>query len=61
MSEGTPLPSVAMYVVYESPLEMLADSPTRYRMEKECMKFLSRFLRCGTIRLRLMLRLVNML
>jgi alpha-glucosidase len=41
MSEGTRCHQLAMYVVYESPLQMLADSPTRYRMEKECMKFLS--------------------
>jgi alpha-glucosidase len=41
MSEGTRCHQLAMYVVYESPLQMLADSPTRYRKEKECMKFLS--------------------
>jgi alpha-glucosidase len=41
MSEGTRCHQLAMFVVYESPLQMLADSPTRYRKEKECMKFLS--------------------
>lgn len=41
MSEGTRCHQLAMYVVYESPLQMLADSPTRYRQETECMKFLS--------------------
>jgi alpha-glucosidase len=41
MSEGTRCHQLAMYVVYESPLQMLADSPTRYRKEKECMRFLS--------------------
>ncbi|MFO0788431.1 MAG: glycoside hydrolase family 97 protein [Pirellulales bacterium] len=41
MSLGTRCHQLAMYVVYESPLQMLADSPTRYRKEPECMKFLS--------------------
>jgi alpha-glucosidase len=31
-----------MYVVYESPLQMLADSPTNYYREPVCMEFLSR-------------------
>jgi alpha-glucosidase len=31
-----------MYVVYESPLQMLADSPTHYLREPECLDFLSR-------------------
>jgi alpha-glucosidase len=30
-----------MYVVYESPLQMLCDSPTRYALEPEMMEFLS--------------------
>lgn len=30
-----------MYVVYESPLQMLADSPTHYLREPEAMRFLS--------------------
>jgi alpha-glucosidase len=41
MSMGTRCHQLAMYVVYESPLQMLCDSPTRYRHEPECMKFLS--------------------
>ena len=41
MSEGTRCHQLAMYVVYESPLQMLCDSPTRYRQETDCMKFLS--------------------
>jgi alpha-glucosidase len=41
MSLGTRCHQLAMYVVYESPLQMLCDSPTRYRKEPECMKFLS--------------------
>ena len=31
---------LAMYVVYESPLQMLADSPTNYLREPETMEFL---------------------
>jgi alpha-glucosidase len=31
-----------MYVVYESPLQMLADSPTNYLREPECLEFLAR-------------------
>ena len=30
-----------MYVVYESPLQMLADTPTNYRREPDCLAFLS--------------------
>ncbi len=41
MSMGTRCHQLAMYVVYESPLQMLADSPTNYVKEKECLAFLS--------------------
>lgn len=41
MTQGTRCRQLAMYVVYESPLQMLADSPTNYRREPECMAFLS--------------------
>ena len=40
-SMGTRCQQLAMYVVYESPLQMLADSPTRYMREPECMAFLA--------------------
>ena len=40
-SQGTRCHELAKYVVYESPLQMLADEPTAYEPEKECMKFLS--------------------
>ena len=30
-----------MYVVYESPLQMISDSPSNLRKETECMEFLS--------------------
>jgi len=41
-SQGTRCQQLAMYVVYESPLQMLADSPTNYYREPECMEFLSK-------------------
>ncbi|MFC1732364.1 glycoside hydrolase family 97 protein [candidate division KSB1 bacterium] len=41
MSLGTRCHQLAMYVVFESPLQMLADSPSNYLREKECMEFLS--------------------
>ncbi|MEN7550828.1 glycoside hydrolase family 97 protein [Rapidithrix thailandica] len=41
MSQGTRCHQLAMYVVFESPLQMLADNPTHYRKEPECMEFLS--------------------
>ena len=40
MSLGTRAHQLAMYVVYESPLQMLADSPSRYLQEPEIMEFL---------------------
>jgi alpha-glucosidase len=42
MSQGTRCHQLAMYVVYESPLQMLADSPTNYLREPECLDFLAR-------------------
>jgi alpha-glucosidase len=42
MSLGTRAHQLAMYVVYESPLQMLADSPTNYEHEPEAMEWLSR-------------------
>src|SRR5699024_3303262 len=35
MSQGTRMHQLAMYVIYESPLQMLADSPTHYLKEKQ--------------------------
>ncbi|NML21342.1 glycoside hydrolase family 97 protein [Pseudoflavitalea sp. G-6-1-2] len=40
MSLGTRCHQLAMYVVFESPLQMLADNPTHYYKEPECMEFL---------------------
>jgi len=41
MSQGTRVHQMAMYVVYESPLQMLADNPSNYLKEPECTKFIS--------------------
>ncbi|MCA9258032.1 MAG: glycoside hydrolase family 97 catalytic domain-containing protein, partial [Planctomycetales bacterium] len=41
MTQGTRCHQLAMYVIFESPLQMLADSPSEYRRQPECMKFLS--------------------
>jgi alpha-glucosidase len=40
MSMGTRVHQMAMYVVFESPLQMLADSPTNYLRELECLRFI---------------------
>jgi alpha-glucosidase len=41
MALGTRCHQLAMYVVFESPLQMLSDSPTNYMREPEAMEFLS--------------------
>jgi alpha-glucosidase len=41
MSQGTRCQQLAMYVVFESPLQMLADSPSNYLHEPESLEFLS--------------------
>ena len=41
MSLGTRCHQLAMYVVFESPLQMLADNPSNYKREPECLRFLS--------------------
>ena len=40
MSIGTRVHQLAMYVVFESPLQMLADSPSEYEREAEAMEWL---------------------
>lgn len=42
MSQGTRCHEIAKYVVFESPLQMLADSPSNYYREKETTEFISR-------------------
>lgn len=42
MSMGTRCHQVAMYVIYDSPLQMLCDNPSNYYREKESTAFISR-------------------
>lgn len=42
MSMGTRAHQVAMYVMYESPLQMLADNPSNYLKDSLCTRFISR-------------------
>lgn len=39
-SQGTRCHQLAMYIVYVSPMQMLADTPTKYRRNPESMEFL---------------------
>ncbi|TKG95622.1 glycoside hydrolase family 97 protein [Puteibacter caeruleilacunae] len=40
MGQGTRCHELALYVVFESPLQMLSDNPSNYYKEPECMQFL---------------------
>ena len=40
MSQGTRCSQLAMYVMFEAPLQMLADNPTAYLREQECTDFI---------------------
>ena len=42
MSKGTRCHQMAMYVVYEVPLQMLSDNPTIYMQEQECTDFITK-------------------
>ncbi|KAB2871703.1 MAG: glycoside hydrolase family 97 protein [Bacteroidales bacterium] len=42
MSIGTRAHQVALYVVFESPLQMLSDNPSNYRKEMECTQFIAK-------------------
>ena len=41
MSQGTRCRQLGMYVVYESPFNMLCDSPVHYEREQECTDFIA--------------------
>ncbi|NDV59240.1 glycoside hydrolase family 97 protein [Bacteroides sp. 519] len=41
MSQGTRCRQLAEYVIFESPLNMLCDSPTNYEKEPECTRFIA--------------------
>jgi alpha-glucosidase len=42
MSLGTRCHQMAMYIVFEAPLQMLADNPTAYMKEQECTDFIAK-------------------
>ena len=42
MSQGTRVHQMAMYTIFEAPLQMLSDSPTAYEKEQECTDFISK-------------------
>ena len=41
MSQGTRVHQIAMYITFEAPLQMLADSPTKYMQNQECTDFIA--------------------
>ena len=41
-SQGTRVRQMAMFTLFESPLQMLCDSPSAYRREAECFAFMSK-------------------
>ncbi|NJK87086.1 MAG: glycoside hydrolase family 97 protein [Bacteroidales bacterium] len=41
-SQGTRCHQLAMFVIYDSPLQMMADHPANYKREKECLEFISK-------------------
>ena len=42
MSQGTRVHQMAMYVVYESPLQMMSDNPCNYMNNQECTNFITK-------------------
>ncbi len=42
MSQGTRCAQLAMYVVFNAPLQMLSDNPTTYMKEQECTDFITK-------------------
>jgi alpha-glucosidase len=42
MSQGTRCQQLAMYVIYDAPLQMLSDNPTIYMKEQECTDFITK-------------------
>lgn len=42
MSKGTRCNQLAQYVIFEAPLQMLADNPTVYMKEQECTNFITK-------------------
>jgi alpha-glucosidase len=42
MSQGTRCQQLAMYIVFDAPLQMLSDNPTTYMKEQECTDFITK-------------------
>lgn len=42
MSQGTRCRQLALYLIFDSPFNMLCDSPTNYEAEPECLEFISK-------------------
>ena len=42
MSKGIRCAQLAMYVIYEAPLQMLSDNPTSYMKGQECTDFIAK-------------------
>ncbi|MEO6327819.1 MAG: glycoside hydrolase family 97 catalytic domain-containing protein, partial [Ginsengibacter sp.] len=42
MAKGTRCNQLAMYVIFEAPLQMLSDNPTIYKRENECTAFITK-------------------
>lgn len=40
-SQGSRVHQMALYIAYESPLQMMADNPSNYRKEQECTDFIA--------------------
>jgi alpha-glucosidase len=43
MSQGTRCHQLAMYAVFDAPIQMLSDNPTAYMKEQECTNFIDKF------------------
>ena len=41
MSQGTRVHQMAMYTIFDAPLQMLADSPTKYMQNQECTDYIA--------------------
>ena len=46
MSQGTRAHQLALYVIFDSPLSMLCDSPSNYLREEECTRFIASIPTC---------------
>ena len=42
-SQGTRVHQMALYVIFESPFQMLSDNPSNYMKEQECTDFIVKF------------------